>query len=77
LEGLLSYFLGKEASKAVGISGQTQVPGDILGLFLKFSGFRTFGAIKTHASLKKNLELQQMLQFGRILQLKLPEGNRS
>jgi hypothetical protein len=77
LEPLLSYFLGKEASKAVGISGQTQVPGDILGLFLKFSGFRTFGAIKTHASLKKNLELQQMQQFGRILQLKLPEANRS
>ncbi len=77
LEALLSYFLGKEASKAVGISGKIQLPGDLLGLFLKLSGLKTFGAIKNHESLRKNLEKQQMLQFGRILQLKLPEGNRS
>lgn len=77
MEPLLSYFLGKEASKAVGITGQTQVPGDILGLFLKFSGFKTFGEIKNHESLRKNLERQQMQQFGRVLQLKLPELNRS
>ena len=77
LEPLLAYFLGKVASKAVGISGQTQVPGDILGLFLKFSGFKTFGAVKNHESLRKNLERQQMQQFGRVLQLKLPELNRS
>jgi hypothetical protein len=77
LEGFLSYFLGKEASKAVGISGKIQLPGDLLGLFLKLSGLKTFGAIKNHESLRKNLEKQQMLQFGRILQLKLPEGNRS
>ena len=77
LEPLLSYFLGKEASKAVGISGQTQVPGDILGLFLKFSGYKTFGAVKNHESLRKNLERQQIQQFGRVLQLKLPELNRS
>jgi hypothetical protein len=77
LEPLLAYFLGKEASKAVGISGQTQVPGDILGLFLKFSGFKTFGAVKNHESLRKNLERQQIQQFGRVLQIKLPELNRS
>lgn len=77
LEPLLAYFLGKEASKAVGISGQTQVPGDILGLFLKFSGFKTFGAVKNHESLRKNLERQQIQQFGRVLQLNLPELNRS
>ena len=77
LEPLLSYFLGKEASKAVGISGKIQLTGDLLGLFLKLSGLKTFGAVKNHESLRKNLEKQQMLQFGRILQLKLPEGNRS
>lgn len=77
LEPLLAYFLGKEAAKAVGISGQTQVPGDILGLFLKFSGFKSFGAVKNHESLQKNLERQQIHQFGRVLQLNLPELNRS
>jgi hypothetical protein len=77
LEPLLAYFLGKEASKAVGVSGQTQVPGDILGLFLKFSGFKTFGAVKNHESLRKNLERQQIQKFGRVLQLNLPELNRS
>ena len=77
MEALLSYFLGKEASKAVGISGNIQVPGDFLGLFLKSSGLKTFGAVKNHESLRKNLERQQIQQFGRILQLKLPEANRS
>ena len=77
LEPLVGYFLGKDASKAVGISDQTQVPGDILGLFLKFSGFKTFGAVKNHESMRKNLERQQIQQFGRVLQLNLPELNRS
>lgn len=77
LEALLSYFLGKEASKAVGISGNIQVPGDFLGLFLKSSGLKTLGAVKNHESLKKNLERQQIQQFGRVLQLQLPVLNRS
>jgi hypothetical protein len=77
LEALLSYFLGKEASKAVGISGNIQVPGDFLGLFLKSSGLKTFGAVKNHESLRKNLERQQIQQFGRVLQLQLPVLNRS
>ena len=77
LEALLSYFLGKEASKAVGISGNIQIPGDFLGLFLRLSGLKTFGAVKSHESLRKNLERQQIQQFGCVLQLKLPEFNRS
>ena len=77
LESMLAFFLGKEASKAVGISGQTPVPGDILGLFLKFSSFKTFGAVTNHESLRKNLERQQIQQFGKVLQLKIPELKRS
>jgi hypothetical protein len=77
LESILAFFLGKEASKAVGLSSQVQVPGDILGLVLKGTGFKTFGSNKNYAALKKSLEAQQTLQFGRVLQLKLPEYNRS
>jgi hypothetical protein len=77
LESILAFFLGKEASKAVGLSSQIQVPGDILGLVLKGTGFKTFGSQKNHAALKKNLEAQQTLQFGRVLKLQLPEYNRS
>lgn len=77
LEALLSYFLGKEASKAVGISGDIQVPGDFLGLFLKLTGLKSFGVVKNYESLRKNLERQQIQQFGRVLQLKLPELIRS
>lgn len=77
LESILAFFLGKEASKAVGISGQTPVSGDILGLFLKFSSFKTFGAVNKHESLRKNLERQQIQQFGKVLQIKLPELKRS
>ena len=77
LESMLAFFLGKEASKAVGISSQTPVSGDILGLFLKFSSFKTFGAVNKHESLRKNLERQQIQQFGKVLQIKLPELKRS
>jgi hypothetical protein len=77
LESILAFFLGKEASKAVGIFSQLQVPGDIVGLVLKGSGFKTFGTQKNHVALKRNLEAQQLLQFGRVLQLQLPEHNRS
>ena len=74
---MLAFFLGKEASKAVGISSKLQVPGDILGLVLKGTGFKTFGTQKNHAALKNNLESQQILQFGRVLELQLPEHKRS
>lgn len=77
LESILAFFLGKEASKAVGLFSHVQVPGDIVGLVLKGTGFKTFGSQKNHAALKKNLEVQQTLQFGRVLQPQLPEHNRS
>ena len=77
LESTLAFFLGKEASKAVGVSSKLQLPGDILGLVLKGTGFKTFGTQKNNAALKKNLEAQQILQFGKVLQLQLPEHNRS
>lgn len=72
LESILAFFLGKEASKAVGISSKLQVPGDILGLMLKATGFKTFGAQKNYLALKKNLDSQQILLFGKILQLNIP-----
>jgi hypothetical protein len=72
LESILTFFLGKDASNAVGLSSQVQVPGDLLGFMLKATGFKTFGTQKNHAALKKNLEAQQILQFGRILKLAIP-----
>lgn len=77
LESILTFFVGKEASKAVGLSSHVQVPGDLLGFMLKATGFKTFGTQKNHVALKRNLEAQQLLQFGRVLQLQLPEHNRS
>ncbi len=77
LESLLAYFLGKEASRAIGISAQVQVPGEIMGLVLKGTGIKNFGTQKNHAALKKSLESQQVLQFGRVLQLQLPVLDRS
>jgi len=77
MESILAFFLGKEASKAVGISSKLQVPGDILGQVLKGTGFKTFGSQKNYLALKKNLDSQQLLQFGRVLKIQLPEFNRS
>ena len=72
LESILVFFLGKEVSKAVGLSSQVQVPGDVIGLVLKGTGFKTFGSQKNYLALKKNLDSQQILQFGKILQLNIP-----
>jgi len=77
LESILTFFLGKEASKAVAISSQIKISGDILGLILKGTGFKTFGTQKNHTAFKKNLDSQQLLQFGRVLKIQLPEFNRS
>lgn len=77
VEGIVSFFLGKEASKALNLRSSKAMQGDLLGLVFKLSGRRNFGAKKSYASLKKNLDQQQMQQFGKLMTIKLPELTRS
>ena len=76
-EGILSFFLGKEASEALALKPVLKVPGEILGLVFNFSGRKNFGGKKGYTALKKNLTGQQMVQFGRVLEIRLPELKRT
>jgi hypothetical protein len=77
VEGIVSFFLGKEASKALNLRPSKAIQGDLLGMVFKLSGRRNFGAKKSYLSLKRNLDQQQLQQFGKTLTINLPELTRS
>lgn len=77
VEGIVCFFLGKEASNALNLRSSKTIQGDLLGLVFKLSGRRNFGAKKSYSSLKRNLDQQQIQQFGKLLTIKLPELTRS
>ncbi|MFN3996363.1 oxygenase MpaB family protein [Algoriphagus sp.] len=77
VEGIVSFFLGKEASKALNLRSNKAIQGDLLGLIFKLSGRRNFGAKKSYSSLKRSLEQQQLQQFGKVMSIQLPELSRS
>lgn len=74
---ILNFFLGKEASKAVGIYTPQAVNGELLGLVLKFGGWKNFGSNKSYAQIAKQFEFNQKVSFGRKLSIQLPEFKRS
>ena len=76
-EGILSFFLGQEASEALNLKPGIKVPGEILGLVFNFAGRKNFGGKKGYKALRKNLHTQQQAQFGRVLEIKLPELKRT
>ncbi len=72
VQDIISFFLGKNASKALGLASGRRISGDLLGLVFTFSGWKNFGGKKGYPSLRLNLEKQQMDQFGKILGINLP-----
>lgn len=77
VEPILNFFLGKEASKAVGIHTSFPVNGELLGLVFKFSGWRTYGATKGYTQIARQFESNQKLLFGERLEIRLPTLNRT
>jgi hypothetical protein len=77
VEGIVAFFLGKEASKALNLRSNKAIQGDLLGLVFKLSGRKNLGAKIGYASLKRNLDQQQLQQFGKLMTIKLPELIRS
>jgi hypothetical protein len=77
VEGIVAFFLGKEASDALNLKSNKAIQGDLLGLFFKINGWKNFGAKKSYSSLKRALDQRQIQQFGKILTINLPELNRS
>lgn len=75
-EGVVSFFLGKDASKALCLKSNKLIQGDLLGLFFKLNGFKNQGVKKNYSSLKKSFAKQQKSQFGKVLEIRLPEISR-
>jgi hypothetical protein len=76
LEPILNFFLGKEASKALGIHSSSPVSGELLGLVFKFSGWKNYGANKGYAQFAKQFELNQMELYDEPLKISLPAPKR-
>lgn len=74
---ILNFFLGKEASKALGIYNPRQVSGELLGLVFRFSGWKNFGSNKSYSQIAKQFESNQQISFGGKLAINLPELKRS
>lgn len=77
VEEIVSFFLGKKASKALNITSSPIIRGDLLGLFFKLSGQRNFGSKKSYRHFRKAIEQQQIQQFGKVLTIQLPQIHRS
>jgi hypothetical protein len=77
VEGVISFFLGKEASKALHLKSKKSIQGELLGLVFKLNGLKNFGAKKNYASLKRALDQQQIQQFGKLMTIQLPVIFRS
>ena len=77
VERLLFFFLGKEASAALGLKASRKLPGNLLGLMFTFLGWKNFGGKKGYIHIRQTMEIQQKSQFGRVLSIRLPELNRT
>ena len=74
---ILNFFLGKEASKALGIYTPQAVNGELLGLVFKVSGWKNYGSNKSYSQIAKQFETNQKASFGSKLSINLPELKRS
>ncbi|NVK50679.1 MAG: DUF2236 domain-containing protein [Cyclobacteriaceae bacterium] len=77
VDSLFHFFLGKEASQVLGISTESNLPGSLVDLIFKFSGWRNYGAQKNYQKIRKMMERQQKEQFGKLIQLQIPVLYRS
>nr|WP_290427022.1 oxygenase MpaB family protein [Algoriphagus limi] len=77
VDSLFSFFLGKEASQVLGISSEINLPGSLVDLIFKFSGWKNYGSKKTYQKIRSMMETQQKEQFGKLIQLQIPVLERS
>ncbi|MHA7128805.1 oxygenase MpaB family protein [Algoriphagus namhaensis] len=76
-ETIVSFFVGEEASRAIGISQGLPLQGNLLGAVLRLSGFRVYGSKKSYQAIQNQFEQNQIEQFGKVLQVDLPVVKRS
>ena len=77
VQGILRFFLGKEAADVLGLEKTGTYSGDLLGLMFTFLGWKNYGGKKGYSSIRRNLVQQQKERFGRVLEISLPRFNRT
>lgn len=73
---ILSFFLGKEASLALGIPNKPFGSGDIIGWMFSLLGWKNYGGKKGYTQIRQMMESQQKERFGKVLEIRLPELKR-
>jgi hypothetical protein len=76
-EQILVFFLGKQASEALGLKSTFAIQGDLLGLVFSMAGFKNQGKSASYVSFAKQMKANQLDQFGKELKISLPTLNRS
>ncbi|TFV97706.1 DUF2236 domain-containing protein [Algoriphagus kandeliae] len=76
VDSLFGFFLGKEVAQVLKISHEINLPGSLVDLIFKFSGWKNYGPKKTYQKIRKMMESQQKEQFGKLVQLQIPVFNR-
>ena len=76
IQPILSFFLGKEASQALGITFKPFVSGDIIGWMFSLLGWKNYGGKKGYSQIRQMMESQQKERFGKVLEIRLPELKR-
>ena len=76
-ETLVSYFVGEEASLALGISQSVNLPKELVAFVLELSFFRQNGPGTNYHKIRSIFLEQNKQQFGRMVSLNVPEPKRS
>jgi hypothetical protein len=76
-DSLISYFVGPDASAALGIETSLNLPKEVYGLFLDLSFLRQYGPGNSYEKIRSIFLEQSQTQFGRIPALLLPVRDRS
>ncbi len=76
-ESMVSFFCGREASKALNLKEALPVDGNLLGVMLRAMGIKNFGGKKDFYSIQNQFRKNQQFEFGRALEIQIPVLKRS
>lgn len=76
-ETMMAYFVGEQASDALGISQKIKLPKELYAFTLDLSFFRQYGIGSSYAKTRSIFLEQTKEQFGKEVSLQLPYQKRS
>lgn len=77
VDQFVGYFLGKEASEALGLQTVAKLPKQVYGLVLDFGFWRQRRENTTYEGMRREMKRRFSVDFGRELSLQLPIAKRS